>query len=122
MSAEAVTYLSDRCWSGLACGAHQTRRNFELTGRAESPGCREGLAGEAPKYPVAEIDAMWVMGTASQCRVSALHRQASYLDTDIEERAAMRLDQRLILRGVPLKKEHDLRFHLLCDSQCRCMC
>ena len=59
------------------------------------------------------------MGTASKCRVSALHREALQLDTHMVESTAVGLDQCPILRRFLLKKEHDLRFHLPCDGDWR---
>lgn len=60
---------------------------------------------------------MGVMGAASQDCISAFHRQTSYRHTHIEERAALRLDQRPFLTFFPLQKEHKLRFRLLRDCK-----
>ena len=60
------------------------------------------------------------MGIAAQRRVAVVHYQAPDLDAHVVERAAVRLDQRSILRGLPLNEEYDLRFHFLCDGE-RCV-
>jgi hypothetical protein len=59
------------------------------------------------------------MGATSERGISAVHRQALELDTDVIERTAVRLNQRSILRRLPLKYQHEFRFHLVCDSERR---
>ena len=108
---------ADRHRCSLACCAHQTPGNIQLAGGAESPRGGEGLTGQAPKCLVAEIDTVWVMGVALECRVSALHRQASNIHTHREERTAMWLDQRPLLAVFPIKKEHKVRVHLFRDRK-----
>src|SRR5262249_5838115 len=93
--------------------------NFQLTGWTKSPCRGQGLASEAPDGLVVEGNTVGVMGTASKRGVSIVHDEASDLDAHMIERAAAWLDERSILRGFPLNKEYDLRFHLLCNGERR---
>ena len=107
--------LADRYRLGLACRAHQARWNVELPGRAKSPGRGEGLTGQASHRLLAQIDTLRVMGAASQDRVSVFHREASDIDTHIEKRAALRLNQRPFFAFFMRQKQHKFGFHTRCD-------
>lgn len=83
-------------WPGLTNRTHQIRWNIELPGRAKPPSRREGLASEAPNSLLAEIDTVRIVGSASQHRLFAIYRYTLQAHMHIEERIAVRLDQRFL--------------------------
>jgi len=64
------------------------------------------LADQVLKGPIITFDAVWVLGVAAQDSFLPFYQKASHIHSDVEERAAVRLNQCPFLQFFPIQNEH----------------